>query len=74
MKHKKPQEEQSILRELDFDDPGIAELEEEMNKINADIDRFLEQAKRDNEAFLKEIDLANSLKFDVPDIDDIFKV
>ena len=59
------------LDDLDLDRPGLSEFEEEMDKINADIDKFLEQAKNDNEAFLKELDLNNSLKFDLPDIDKI---
>ena len=59
--------------DFNFEVPGMSEFEDEMDRINAEIDRFLEQTRRENEEFLEEIDLADSPKFKLPDIEKMFK-
>ncbi|MFC1591117.1 hypothetical protein ACFL43_01195 [Thermodesulfobacteriota bacterium] len=59
--------------ESQCDIPGFAEFEAEMDRINAEIDSFLEQSRKDNEAFLQEIDLTDSPRFELPDVEELFK-
>ncbi len=57
---------------LDSDESSL--FADEMERINADIDEFLEEAKRETEAVLREIENARLNKLPGSDIDEIFKL